>query len=74
MLGKCCSVINIRKGTEYRNPDETEETMASDSPKDVSISDVLTELLRMELRPCSKSTTAWLKNILTPWFKWKVGK
>ena len=47
--------------TKYSNPEKTEKGMASASSKDVSSSGVLTECVRIELRPCSKSLTAWSK-------------
>ena len=40
--------------TKHRNPEETEEGMASDSSKEASSSGVLTKFTRIELRPCSK--------------------
>ena len=47
--------------TKRRNPEETEDVMASDSSKDVSNSSVSMESVRMESKPCSKSATAWSK-------------
>ena len=47
--------------TKQRNPEETEDVMASGSPKDVSNSGVLMESVRMESNPCSKSATAWYR-------------
>ena len=60
MLGASCSleaseIVLI----EWRNPEETEDVMASGSSKDVSNSSVLRESVRMESKPCSKSATAW---------------
>ena len=45
--------------TEQRNPEEAKDVMASCSSKDVSNSNVSTESVRMESKPCSKSATAW---------------
>ena len=52
---------NIRNGTKYRNPEETEEGTVQDSSKDTSSSGVLMESVRTfsGLRP--KSSTAWPK-------------
>ena len=44
--------------TKWRNPEETEEVMASGSSGEVSNSGVLNESVRMEYNPYSKSATA----------------
>ena len=49
---------SIRNGTEWRNPEETEDEMATGSSKEVHNSVVSNETVRMESKPCSKSTTA----------------
>ena len=60
MLGVSCGLeVSEIVLTEWRNPKETEDIMASDSSKDVSNSGVSMESVRMESKPCSKSATAW---------------
>ena len=45
--------------THWRNPEETEDLMASGSSKDVFNSGVSMESVRMESKSCSKSAMAW---------------
>ena len=60
MLGVSCSLEASEKVlAKQRNPEETEDVMASGSSKDVSNSGVLMESVRMESKSCSKSATAW---------------
>ena len=60
MPGASCSLeVSEIVLTKWRNPEETEDVMASGSSKDVSNSGVLMESVRMESKPCSKSATAW---------------
>ena len=50
--------LSERVPTEQRNPEVTEDVMASDSSRKVSNSGVSRESVRMESKPCSKSATA----------------
>ena len=60
MLGASCGIeITEIVHTKQRNPEETEDVMASGSSKDVSHSGVTMESVRIESKPCSKSATAW---------------
>ena len=60
MLGASCSLeLSERVLTKQRNPEETEDGMASGSSKEASNSGVSRELVRMESKPCSKSAMAW---------------
>ena len=62
MLGVSCSLELLEWVlTKHGNPEETDEGMALPSPKDASSSGVSKESVRIELRPCSKSLTAWSK-------------
>ena len=53
MLGAswCLEVSEIVL-TEHRNPEETEDVIASGSSKDMSNSGVSMESVRMEFKPC----------------------
>ena len=51
----------ISYGTEYTQPDVTEDITAWGSLKDATSTNVLMEFVRMEPRPCLKYTTAWSK-------------
>ena len=58
MLGASCGFeLSQRVLTEQRNPEETEEVMASGSSREVSNSSVPSESVRMESHPCLKSAT-----------------
>ena len=60
MLGASCGLeISEKVITKQRNPEETEDVIASGSSKNVSNSDVSMESVRIESKPCSKSATAW---------------
>ena len=60
MLGASCSLeVSEIVQTEQRNPEETEDVMASGSSKEESNSDISMESVRMKSKPCSKSATAW---------------
>ena len=60
MVGASCSLeLSESVLNEQRNPEETEDVMASGSSKDVSNSGVARELVRMKSKPYSKSATAW---------------
>ena len=60
MLGAGCSLeLSEIISNESRNPEETEDVMASGSSRDVSNFGVSMESVRMESKPCSKSATAW---------------
>ena len=60
ILGASCSLeVPEMVVTEYKNPDETEETTTSGSSNDVYSSSISMESVRMESRPCSKSATPW---------------
>ena len=62
MLGTSCSLeVSEIVLTEQRNPEGTEDVTASGPSKDVSNSGVSMESVRMESKPCSKSTTAWCR-------------
>ena len=62
MLGESCSYkLSERVLTVHINPGETEEVMVSFSSKNASGSGVLTESMRMESTPCSKSLTSGSK-------------
>ena len=66
----------IRKGTEYRNSEETEEVKVSSSSKNAPNFGVCEESVRMESRPCSKPEIMCSKEkiIICTWFKWEDGK
>ena len=53
---------SIRNSTKWRNPEETEEVMTSGLTKEEPNSSASMESMRMESKPCSKSTTAWSRN------------
>ena len=59
MLGASCGLeVSETVLTEQRNPEETEDVMASGCSREVSNSGVSSESVRMESNPCSKSATA----------------
>ena len=60
MLGASCDLEILEMGLiEHRHPAKTEETKVSASSDDAFSSGVLIESVRMESRPCSKSSTPW---------------
>ena len=62
MLGASCGLeVSETVLTKWRNPEET-GVMTSGSSKNVSNSGISIETVRMESRPCSKSTAAWSRN------------
>ena len=59
MLGASCGLeLSERVLTEWRNPEETEDVMASGSSREVCNSGVSTDSVRIESNPCLKSATA----------------
>ena len=58
---KLLSAIIRNSLTKCRKPEVTEEGMISVPSKDASSSDVLTESVKIESIPCSKSLTLWSK-------------
>ena len=59
MLGASCGLELLERVlTEWRNPEETEDVMASGPSKEVSNSSVSSESVRMESKLCLKSATA----------------
>ena len=75
MLGASCSLeLPEWVVTKWRNPEETEDVMASDSSNEVSNSSVLSESVRMESSLVQSQKCLIQKGIiLTPWFQGKVG-
>ena len=62
MLGTSYGLeLSKRLLNEHRNPEETEEIIASSSLKDESHSSVLIDLGRKVLGTCSKFSTTWSK-------------
>ena len=62
--GASCSLeISEMVLTKHRDHVESEEGPVSALSKDASSPGISTESVKMELRPCSRSSTAWSKKI-----------
>ena len=63
MQGTNCGLeLSKRVITSHRNPEETEEAMASGLSEVACSSSVLMEQMRTEFGPYSKSSTLWSNN------------